>query len=76
MEKFKPPNWCSLKYGTIAEAVLGAADMVGANIYHTTALTFTLLEFDIVEAYMKKVGKNVFTQQVVEIAKKGVGNVG
>jgi hypothetical protein len=63
------PNWCTIKYNTIAQAVLGAAEMVGADISRSTSLTFRLDDWEVVEEYIKRIGKKKFTEQVVELCR-------
>ena len=67
---FHPPNWVSIKYNTIAQAVLGAAEMEGADIDRSTSLTFRLDDWEIIEDYIKRVGKKKFTVEVVELCKR------
>lgn len=70
MEKFKAPVWAKLKYGGIKDAIFGAAELVGAKLYMSASFIFDLEQFEIVEKYFKKFGKENIVNLVVKFCKE------
>ena len=63
--KFKAPDWCPLKYTGIKDAIFGAAEIVGAKLYMSASFIFRLDDFEKVEAYFKKHGKEGIVKTIV-----------
>jgi len=70
MFTFKPPLWCKIQNNSIKEAVLKAAENVGAQIYMSASLTWNIEDFEIVNNYFKKFGKTELAAHVVEYCKE------
>lgn len=58
MNKFKAPDWCRLKYKSIKDAILGAADLAGAKIFQSSSFTFRIDDYEELMAFLKTPGHN------------------
>jgi len=65
MKKFKSPDWCKLKHKGIKDAILGAAEEVGAKIYMSASFIFNIDDFEHVEKHFKKYGKDGIVQAIL-----------
>ena len=74
--EFQPPDWCTLKYNGVADAIIGAAKEVGAKLCTSSSLTFDLEEWDIVSRCFEKFGKPTMTKKFVELCKEVIGFIG
>ena len=70
MDRFNPPTWCALKHTGIKEAILAAAEKAGAKIYQSASFVFNIDDFEIVEAYFKKNGKQPIVDMIVKFCKE------
>lgn len=70
MYKMNPPAWCALKHNGIKEAILAAAEKSGAKIYQSASFVFKIDDFEIVEAYFKKFGKQSIVDTIIKFCKE------
>lgn len=71
MEKFKAPVWAKLKYTGIKEAIFGAAELAGAKLYMSASFIFRIDDFEKVEAYFKKNGKDGIVKAILDFVNRG-----
>jgi len=57
MYTFSPPVWCRIENNSVKDAILKAADNVGAQIFMSASFTFRIDDFEVVQKYFKKHGK-------------------
>jgi len=74
--EFQPPDWCTLKYNGVADAIIGAAKEADVKLCTSSSLTFDLNEWDVVSRCFEKFGKPVMTKKFVELCRETLGVAG
>ena len=69
-KKFQAPDWCPLKYTGIKDAIFGAAEIVGAKLYMSASFIFRLDDFEDVQRFFKKHGKERIVVQIIQFCKE------
>lgn len=70
MDKFKAPQWCPPTHSGVKDAILAAAEKVGAQIYMSASFIFRIDDFEKVEAFFKKNGKQPIVDEIIKFVNK------
>jgi hypothetical protein len=70
MEKFKAPKWCKLRYDSVKDAMLGAAEIYGAKIFQSVSFVFRIDDFLKLQKCVKKYGKEPIVEQIMKFVEK------
>jgi hypothetical protein len=70
MEKFKAPPWCHIKNSSVKDAILGAAEIVGAKVYQSVSFIFSIEDFERLQKYLKKRGKDPVNEAIMKLVEE------
>jgi len=67
VNKFMAPGWCKLKYNSVKDAILGAAELRGAKIFQSVSFIFRIDDYNKLQKYLKKYGKESVNKAIMEL---------